>query len=161
MTRLKFDFDFSYEAATGQPWAEVVESLMHEAGALAVERLRALAPRRTGKLAADHRAIPGTMRVVVENVARYAEFVQPKGSTGRWRYWIRRELRNAFEDVSLARFGDVEDALLASIGPIPRAGERRDRLAARMAGRKAGTAQIAVPTRTQRPTRPRAARGAR
>lgn len=161
MARLRFDYDFSYEQATGQPWAEVVESLMHEAGALAVERLRVIAPRRTGKLAAEHRAIPGEMRVVVENNARYAEFVQPKGSTGRWRYWIRRELRNAFEDVSLARFGDVEDALLASIGPIPRAGERRDRLTARLAARRSGTARIAVPTQAARATRPRAARGAR
>jgi hypothetical protein len=161
MGRLGFEFDFSYEAATGQPWAEVVESLMHEAGAVAVERLRAIAPKRTGRLADMHRAVPGKMRISIENAARYAEFVMPKGSTGRWRYWIRRELRNAFEDVSLARFGDVEDALLASIGPIPRSGERRTARTARFTARKAGTARIVVPTRTETPTRPRAARGAR
>jgi hypothetical protein len=161
MAGLTFNYDFSYEAATGQPWAEVVESLMHEAGALAAERLRSRAPRRTGKLANTHRVIVGKLRVTIDNSTRYAEFVQPKGSNGRWRYWIRRELRNAFEDVSLARFGDVEDALLASIGPIPIRGERRDALRTRMSARASGRARISVPTLTGRWSRTRAARGAR
>lgn len=157
MTRLRFEYDFSYEAATGQPWREVVESLIHESAQLAVDRLMVLAPRVTGNLAGSHQAIPGKESAEVRNIARYAEFVLPNGSRGRWRWWMGREMRNAFEDVSIARFGDVEDAVLASIGPVPRSGERRQALVARQAARRAavtsGTSdRIVVPTRAVAPS---------
>jgi hypothetical protein len=154
MTRLKFEYDFSYEAATGQPWRDVVEGLIHEAAEVAVERLRAVAPSVTGTLAGSHVAVPGKESALLRNTAGYAEFVLPKGSRGRWRWWMGREMRNAFEDVSIRRFGDVEDAVLASIGPVPRAGERRQALIARQAARKAavqsGSSRIAVPVRAPR-----------
>jgi len=161
MARLTFDYDFSYEAATDEAWSEVVESLIHDAAKLAAERLRVLAPMRTGRLSANHRWIPGKGSATIANDARYAEFVQPPGSKGRWRWWMARELRNAFEDVSIQRFGDVEDALLASIGPIPRDGQRRAAIIARMKARRSGAVAIAVPTTPARPTRPAASRGAR
>lgn len=161
MTRLRFDYDFSYEAATGQPFAEVFDSLMAEAAKLATDRLRALAPVRTGRLSVTHRYVAGRGEVRIFNDSRYAEFVLPTGSKGRWRWWMAREFRNAFEDVSIARFGDVEDAVLASIGPIPREGQRRAAIMSRMAARREGRTAIAVPRTPARPSRAARSRGAR
>ena len=168
MTRLRFDYDFSYEAATGRPWREVVEELIHEASKLAVARLRAIAPTVSGRLAGSHEAVPGRESATIRNTVRYAEFVLPRGSRGRWRWWMGREMRNAFEDVSLQRFGDVEEAVLVSIGPTPRVGHRSKMQSARLKARReaikaAGTSElitanrIIVPVRAQRSS-PRAPR---
>jgi len=167
VAKLDFEFDFSYEAATGRPWQEVVEELMHEAGRRAKAQLIAIAPTRTGKLRSSHRLELVDVGVVLHNEARYAEFVKVSGSSGRWRYWMKRELRNAFEDVSLERFGDVEDVLLRSIGPRPRSGQRADNLAARISRRRrvgpsdGGPSGIVVRTRAASVSTGRARSGGR
>lgn len=149
MTRMEFAYDFSYTAADpGRSWTAIVQEILNESAELAVQRLRAAAPVRSGELKAQHRAIPGNGRATIQNKATYAEFVKPNGSKGRWRWWMAKEFRNAFEDVSIAKYGDVEDALLVAIGPRVRDGGRADARRARVAARQAGTARIVVPTDT-------------
>lgn len=136
--RISYEYDFDYGAASGSAWIDVVHDLMNESAQLAVSRLRVLAPVDSGRLKGSHDAKREKTGASIMATVPYAEYVQPKGSKGRWRWWMAREFRNAFEDVSLARFGDVEDALLSAVGPVPRKGERAKARQTRISERRSG-----------------------
>jgi hypothetical protein len=142
MDHLSFEYDFSYSSIPGVSRFKVIQDILHSAGDRAVIVLRNTAPHDTGKLAASHVAIREMQAVTIESnipgSRKYTPFVKPKGKPARWPYYMRRELRNAVEDVSLEKFGDVEEAFLLAIGPKPRTGERAEMLEYRAASRLAG-----------------------
>lgn len=123
MTQPLTEFELKITLDAEKDSEEVVWSILEEAVKRAERRARANAPiGKSGRLQSSHfiRLDKAKSVVYLGNSVEYAEYVLPQGWKGRWRWFLRRCLRDATEEVARERSQQVADGVLKMLGPAAR-----------------------------------------